>query len=75
MTAYLLLWSHYYFVHFCALVAFCITSTVVKSGIPEFKTIPRLLCAAMVISLVIGFFSSCGHTHYDNALTSLEKIN
>jgi hypothetical protein len=64
MIQYLLTWLNAYLVHFGGWMTFICGCHVYKNGIPKIKTMPKILKAALLISLVLGLFSSHAHMNY-----------
>lgn len=61
---YLFEWFHIYFIHFTALVAFFISTTVTVKGLPKLKEIQPMLLSSVILSSLVAVFSSHAHHHY-----------
>ena len=64
MLHYFYEWLHIYSIHFGALVALGLVTTVYVRGLPEPKEICGLLKSAVALGAIIAVFSSHAHAHY-----------
>lgn len=73
MLEYLSQWGTLYLAHFGAWVSFCVGTSIWKSGLPTPKEVKSLMISAVMVSAILGAFSSHSHHSYVKSIAKMVK--